>query len=344
MEGLKDFYHKIDKWLEKGYISKKSLEVLKDFLAQYIRTVTNSGTSHEFAMSISAQYLDVLEKLFIKPFHFMPYHKMITEPFDYYTFGMDFAKPLIKLNESQYFGEENLQNIEKQIKAKENVIFLANHQTEIDPHLINHLLKEKHAALGKDMIYVAGDRVISDHLAIPMSMGRNLLCIYSKKHINNPPEKKEAKRLHNKKTMQLMSELLSEGGKCIYVAPSGGRDRPDKNGVFNVASFDAQSIEMFYLMTKRAKTVTHFYPLALLTYRVLPPPNDVESELGEKRHTECAGVYVSFGKVIDMENFPGCDHQNKMNQRHLKCDHIWNIVKDDYQKLIKIKDQHEESN
>ena len=27
-----------------------------------------------------------------------------------------------------------------------------------------------------------------------------------------------------------MGELLSEGGKCIYVAPSGGRDRADANG------------------------------------------------------------------------------------------------------------------
>ena len=343
MDGLDRFYQQIDGWLEKGYLNKNFSEIMKSFLAQHIQTVVSSGATKESAIKILKQYLEILETLFKKPFHFQPYHRMITEPFDYYTFGMDFTRPLIKREESQYLGEENLKKIEKQIKAKENVIFLANHQTEIDPHLINLLIEESHPTLGKETIYVAGDRVISDHLAIPMSMGRNLLCIYSKKHINNPPEKQESKRLHNKKTMQLMSELLAEGGKCIYVAPSGGRDRPDKNGVFHVASFDAQSIEMFYLMTKRAKTPTHFYPLALLTYRVLPPPNDVGSELGEKRITKCAGVYVSFGDELDMENFPGCDHQNKMNQRHQKCEYIWNIVKEDYQKLIKIKDQYEAS-
>ena len=40
------------------------------------------------------------------------------------------------------------------------------------------------------MIFVAGERVITDPLAIPFSMGSNLLCIYSKRYIDHPPEKK----------------------------------------------------------------------------------------------------------------------------------------------------------
>jgi len=58
--------------------------------------------------------------------------------------------------------------------------------------------------------------------------------------------------------MELMSELLSEGGKAIYVAPSGGRDRPNAQGVVEIAPYDPQSIEMFYLMTQRAGHLTHF--------------------------------------------------------------------------------------
>jgi glycerol-3-phosphate O-acyltransferase len=42
----------------------------------------------------------------------------------------------------------------------------------------------------EDTIFVAGDRVTTDLLAQPFSMGRNLLCIFSKKHIENPPEQK----------------------------------------------------------------------------------------------------------------------------------------------------------
>lgn len=341
MDSLKPLYEVMQQWYDSGAIPKKSFQIMKNFLKDYVTTLVNSGQSEELAIALFSQYADLLKEIIEKPFYFEPYHSMITKPFDYYKFGMDFVRPLINLDQSAYLGQIHLKKVAQQLKAKENVIFLANHQTEIDPHIINMLIENDYPKLGKEMIFVAGDRVISDHLAIPMSMGRNLLCIYSKKHINNPPEKMELKRVHNKKTMQLMSALLAEGGKCIYVAPSGGRDRPDASGEFQVAPFDAQSIEMFYLMTKKAGTTTHFYPLTLLTYRVLPPPNDVEIELGEERFTKYAGVYASFGKEIDMLNFPGFAEENKIQQRHARSEYIWNLVRTDYQRLKEIKDQHE---
>ena len=49
-----------------------------------------------------------------------------------------------------------------------------------------------------------------------------------------------------------MQELLNEGGCCIYVAPSGGRDRPNAMGEIEVAPFDAQSVELFWLLGKQA--------------------------------------------------------------------------------------------
>src|SRR5690606_4917236 len=128
-----------------------------------------------------------------------------------------------------------------------NVVLLANHQTETDPQIISILLEKSHARIAEQIIYVAGERVITDPLAIPFSMGCNLLCIYSKRYINSPPELKNEKQLHNKSTMELMSRLLKEGGKIIYVAPSGGRDRRSSSGKVEVASFDPQSIEMFSL-------------------------------------------------------------------------------------------------
>ncbi len=331
----------MNQWFEKGKIPEKSRVMIRNFFNQYLSTVTQSGKPESLAYSLFTQFLELLKELMERPFSFAPYHRMITKPFNYYQFGMEFIRPLINSSVSQYLGGENLKKIQQQIHAKENVIFLANHQTEIDPHLINLLLEKDYPELGKEMIFVAGDRVISDHLAIPMSMGRNLLCIYSKKHIDNPPERLEEKRLHNKRTMQLMTHLLNEGGKCIYVAPSGGRDRPGKDKEFVVAPFDAQSIEMFYLMTRKAKATTHFYPLSLLTYRVLPPPNDVEVELGEERFTEYAGVYAAFGKEIDMINFPGQTNENKLQNRIARSDYIWSLVDKDYHKLKKLKDQHE---
>jgi glycerol-3-phosphate O-acyltransferase len=181
---------------------------------------------------------------------------------------------------------------------------------------------------------VAGDRVISDPLAIPFSKGCNLLCIYSKKHIETPPEKKTEKLLHNKKTMQNLSALLSEGGKAIYVAPSGGRDRANPQGIVEVAPFDPQSIEMFRLMAHQSKRPCHFYPLALATYNLLPPPNSVEKELGERRHAQCTPIHMSFGNEIDMQNFPGNETSDKHELRKNRAEHIWNLVLDEYQRFV----------
>ncbi len=331
----------MDQWSSEGLIDPKNYSIMKNFLKSYWKTGLGGGAPQSQILKVFDEYLPLLGKLLKHPFKFEPYHQMITKPFDHYQFGLDFARPLVNQKASKYLGHTNLKKIHQRLLAKENVIFLANHQTEIDPQLISILIENEYPQLAQDMIFVAGDRVISDHLAIPISMGRNLLCIYSKKHINSPPEQMEKKRLHNKRTMQLMSELLAEGGKCIYVAPSGGRDRPDKNGEFQVAPFDPQSIEMFYLMTKKAGTITHFHPLALLTYRVLPPPNDVEVELGEERFTEFAGVYASFGKEIDMLNFSGQEHENKIHQRHARSEYIWNQVNDDYQRLKELRDQYD---
>jgi glycerol-3-phosphate O-acyltransferase len=114
--------------------------------------------------------------------------------------------------------------------------------------------------------------------------------------------------------MELMSELLAEGGKCIYVAPSGGRDRPSDAGSGGGGPFDPQSIEMFYLMARRASTPIHFYPLSLATYDVLPPPKTVQVELGEVRQARRTGIHAFFGKPIDMEHFPGSDSPDKACQ------------------------------
>jgi glycerol-3-phosphate O-acyltransferase len=161
-------------------------------------------------------------------------------------------------------------------------------------------------------------------------MGRNLLCIYSKRYIDTPPEEKARKTLHNRKTMERMSELLSEGGKCIYVAPSGGRDRRNAHGVVEVAPFDPQSVEMFLLMAERAPRITHFYPMALATYDFLPPPETIQVQLGEARQARRLGLHLAVGGEIDMVTFPGSDAPDKRMRREARASYIWRQVADDY--------------
>src|SRR3989344_7692107 len=266
----------MDRKLTHDHFPPKTQKILEGFFDSY-QKITKQD------VEILKTFRKLLEKQLKNPFQFEPYHKKVRSPFDYYQFGLDFVRPLIDLSHSRVTGLENLKKIDDQLHKQENVILLANHQTETDPLAISILLENSHPHIGEKIIYVAGERVITDPLAIPFSMGCDLLCIYSKRYIDHPLELKAQKQLHNKHTMQQMSGLLQEGGKIIYVAPSGGRDRKNAQGKIDVAPFDAASIEMFHLMAKKAKHPTFFMPFALYTYDLFPPPDTIQRELGEGR-------------------------------------------------------------
>lgn len=259
------------------------------------------------------------------PYRFSPYHKQILEPQNFYRFGVDFIKPLVDLEHSKLEGRDHLDQITKQLKANENIVFFANHQIEADPQVISVLLEPNYPDLAQFLIFVAGERVLTDPLAIPFSMGRNLLCIYSKRYIDHPPHLKTEKQLHNKKTMDLMAELLSEGGHAIYVAPSGGRDRMGPSKKIEVAPFDPKSIEMFDLMSKQSSFKTHFYPMALYTYPILPPPETIQVELGEARRAQRSAVYLSIGPEIEMANLNDPSLDRKQNRQN-RAQKIWSQV------------------
>lgn len=316
----------MDKKLKLEHFSPKYQNILQGFFACYREAV---GSDHP----ILEIFLDRLLELQKHPFAFEPYHKKVRAPFDYYKFSLDFIRPLIDVTKSSLVGLDVLNTIDQKLKAKENVILLANHQTETDPQAISILLEKQFSHIGEKIIYVAGERVVTDLLAIPFSMGCDLLCIYSKRYIDDPPELKMQKQLHNKNTMELMSSLLQAGGRIIYVAPSGGRDRKGLNGEIEVAPFDPASIEMFYLMAKKAKTPTHFHPFTLATYELLPPPETIQKELGESRIARRCPIHIAFSPEFDMENFPGSTEKEKAVKRKKRADALWSIVNNTYQGL-----------
>ena len=185
-----------------------------------------------------------------KPHQFSPFHKALRTPADYYMLGLDFVRPLIDYKNSTVLGKDALDTIQKEVDACDNVVLFSNHQTEIDPQIISLLLDKKHSQLAQEMIFVAGHLVVTDPLAVPLSLGRNLLCIYSKRHIDHPPEKKAEKLAHNQKAIKMVGELLDWGGQCIYIAPSGGRDRANEAGFVTVAPFDQQHRAFLPSVTK----------------------------------------------------------------------------------------------
>lgn len=307
---------------------------LEAFYGSYAQALKDNGKPIEEHEPILKQYIELVIEEIEQPYRFENFHQAIRAPIDYYQFGLEIMRPLIQFEKSEIHHSHHLHQIEMFLAKKENVIFLANHQIEPDPQIISLMLEKKYPRLAEEMIFVAGHRVVNDPLAIPFSKGRNLLCIYSKKHIENPPELKEQKQIHNQRTMHRMSDLLAEGGKCIYVAPSGGRDRPhEKTGKIEVAPFDSQSIEMFWLMAQHSGQKTHFYPLSLATYDLLAPPQKVAKELGEKRYAKSAAVRLSLGNEIDMIQFPGSETENKKERRTARAHYIWNLVKQEYERI-----------
>lgn len=282
-----------------GSLSTESEEQFTYFFDSYQKTLADAGKV--FTQDLEALFMEQLrafEYLHLHPFVFEPIHQSVRSPIDFYNLTIELMRPLVDRERSTVGSDEALRSISAAIARKENVILMATHQTETDPQLLSLLLEKEYPELAQEMIFVAGERVVKDPLAVPGSMGRNLICIYSKRHIG---QDQHYKREHNTAVMLKIVELLKTGGKCIYVALSGGRDRPNSKGDYEVAPLDPKSMQMFHLLAKRSNTQVHFHPLTLKTYAIFPPPKEVKKTLGEQRDTGYAPIHAYFGNSLDLE-------------------------------------------
>lgn len=288
---------------------------LKAFLPDYMR-------SHVIARTPPAQYRDLLNTsltllldsvLTEEPYEFEPYHQAVRGPeLDLYRWGNSFFRPMIKWRHAYVEGRDHLESIRQTIAKGDNVVMFANHQTEADPQVLSLLLeREGCEEVAEKCIFVAGHKVTTDRLAIPFSKGRYLLSIYSKKYLDEgTEEEREAKAERNKKTVSEMQRLMKEGGHIFWVAPSGGRDRrrPETDR-FGPAKFDQASVGLFLLLAQKAGRgggpKTHFFPLAMWTHRLVPPPEDAKAGVGEARSAARAPVGLAFGEAMDAEQLGG---------------------------------------
>lgn len=330
MDGSMLFAQLMAPYLERGHFSAKLFGILSRFLISYEQALVKKGLNPRDFQPMISDLIERVEEQVRSLYPFPHFHRRLKKPFDYQKLGLDFIRPLIDWQQSTVTGFAALKAMRQQINLKHNVILLANHQIEADPQVINLLLEPIDAALGDQMIFVAGERVVVDPCAVPFSLGCNLLCIYSKKYIDHPPDHRLRKQLHNKKTMESMSQLLAEGGACIYVALSGGRDRRGRDHRVEVAPFDPNNLEMFQLMAKKGKTPTHFYPLSLATYTILPPPESIQIELGEERIAQSGACHLHFGDEVHFDQLSIPQGLDKQESRRWKSDYVYNIVKHNY--------------
>lgn len=272
-------------------------QMLDAFCHSYKKATASEKEYHDL-LPILYSYVREVKKNLHNPYLFSHFHKQERDPFDFYRMALSLVQPLIDQKTSSIHGKEILVDLEKALQRGENVIFLANHQTEIDPQIISLMVEPYSQAIAEKTVYIAGHRVTTDPMAIPFSRGCNLICIYSKKHIEHTPESRADRLQHNARSLNQIEELLRKGGVAFYVAPSGGRDRWDESGEVQIAPFDPQSIEMFRLFAKRTSVPTHFHLLTLSTIDLLPPPKERRVALGEERIASRGPVHLSFSQEL----------------------------------------------
>ncbi|XP_031393131.1 glycerol-3-phosphate acyltransferase, chloroplastic isoform X2 [Punica granatum] len=268
-----------------------------------------------------------------EPFVFSPYHKALRKPFDYYMFGQNYIRPLIDFGNSYVGNISIFYDIQEKLQQGHNVVFISNHQTEADPAVIALLLEMTHPYIVENMTYIAGDRVVTDPLCKPFSMGRNLICVYSKKHMLDVPELVDMKRRANTRSLKEMAVLLRSGSQLVWIAPSGGRDRPDpKTGEWHPAPFDTSSVDNMRRLVEHSGVPGHIYPLALLCHDIMPPPLQVEKEIGERRVIAFHGVGLSIEPEFNFNDITAsCENSEQAKETYSQA--LYKSVNDQYDVL-----------
>lgn len=303
VDSKQKFFGILDKLVESGKCPPQLVLGFKDFYENYRGAIVGSGApgaDEAFATRVQATIADTVFAQFAQPYTFPSFHTRILEPYDYYAFGQRYVGSLINFSDSAVGHLDRFAQIDAQLAAGENVVLLANHQTEADPGVFAHMLEASFPRVARDVVYVAGDRVVTDPLCKPFSMGRNLFCVHSKKHLDDVPELKASKMETNRKTLVAMGKALAEGGKLIWIAPSGGRDRPKPDGTWRPDPFDPAAVELMRNLLSRSKRPGHLYPMAMWSWKLMPPPPSVDKALGERRITNYTGVGISVAPELDV--------------------------------------------
>ncbi|URD87239.1 glycerol-3-phosphate acyltransferase, partial [Musa troglodytarum] len=122
-----------------------------------------------------------------------------------------------------------------------------------------------------------------------------------------------------------MALLLRGESQIIWIASSGGRDRPDPlTGKWHPASFDESSVDNMRRLVDHSGVMGHMYPLALLCYGVMPPRPEVEKQIGERRKFSFHGVGLSVAPEINFDDIAsGCENPEEIAIYIKLPDHAW---------------------
>ncbi|KAK7855489.1 glycerol-3-phosphate acyltransferase [Quercus suber] len=311
-----------------GITKEREAGRLPSSVASGMEELADEIVLSNMAIAFDRMFYDVED-----PFVFEPFHEALREPFDYYMFGQNYIRPLVDYRNS-YVGNISLfYEMEEKLQQGHNIVLMSNHQTEADPAIIALLLEATNPRIAENMTYVAGDRVLIDPLCKPFSIGRNLICVYSKKHLTDIPELVEMKRKANTRSLKEMALRLRGGSQLIWIAPSGGRDRPYPHTEdWYPAPFDTSSVDNMRRLVEHSGTPGHIYPMALLCHNIMPPPPQVEKEIGEKRVISFHGVGLSVSPGISFSDIAtACENPEEAKDLYTQA--VYNVVMEQYNVL-----------
>eukprot|EP00877_Chromochloris_zofingiensis_P006537 jgi/Chrzof1/2136/Cz11g03260.t1_GPAT1[v5.2] len=327
----------LNKLVEAGKMPPKLLPLWVDFYDNYKKAILGSGVAganEELVARVQATIADCVLNQFVDPYTFPSFHKRLLEPYNYYDFGQRYVASLTDFDKSVLGHADRWTTIQKQLAEGHNAVLLANHQTEADPGVFAHMLSATHPNLATDVVYVAGDRVVTDPLCKPFSMGRNLFCVHSKKHLDDVPELKASKMETNRKTLVAMQRALNTGGALLWIAPSGGRDRPNADGHWLPDKFDPTAVELMRSLVTRAKQPGHLYPMAMFSHPMMPPPKTIDKAVGERRITHFTPVGISVCEELVPETVTAGIEDREAASVKL-ADAAWKATLEEYKILEK---------
>lgn len=336
------FHERARQLIESKLLPTSTVNTLVEWYTSYRQAVINNQSFPADPAAFTEIMFSTLQELSFRavhyPIQFEAYHHSLREPFDYYKFGFDFASILLNAKESTVQGQDNLRRAIDFVNRGENVIFMSNHQSEGDPYAIDLLfdwVAHCDRSFCETLVFMAGDRVRDDPVVAPFSAGRNLLTVYSKKHINDVPELRESKTLHNRRAISEAQNLFREGGTALWFAPSGGRDRRNaQSGRVEISSFDDGAVDMMKLTALKSGAKCHFFPMALWTYDMLPPPTNVGgADVGEKRVANHIPMHMHIGEEIDFGKAAPPEITNKLDRRKAQAKYIEDAVKSGYEQI-----------
>lgn len=293
------------------------------------------GDPVDFTEMMFSTLLELCHRACQTPIQFGSIHQKIRQPFDYYKFSIEFASVLVDRCKSTVTGQEHIRRAVEYASQGHNIIFLSNHQSEGDPYAIDLLLRwivSCEANFCEHIYFMAGDRVRDDPVVMPFSAGRNLLTVFSKKHMNDEPELRSHKISHNKRTMAETMKMFQKGGHVVWMAPSGGRDRRNhETGRVEISTFNESSIDMMKLTAMKSGKPCHFFPMALWTYDMLPPPSKVGgAEKGEERVANFIPMHMHVGEELDLLTIVSPEIVGKLDRRRAQRDYIQKAVEQGY--------------